>query len=232
MTAPSAQTRRAEGQGRRRGLLVALGLLVLVATLVAVVVLVSAPPSAPAPNGPTGVSETGDPQDTGDEENEPSTDPLRFDPPTAAPLSPSQDDEVERAESAAVAVVAAANEIAQRADGSAIGVDEIATGFVLGELESAAREQFDLGYRQVGEAKVTQTTASNVDLGADPATMILTVCVDVSGIDVLDETGKSLKASLYNPGRPVKHVYGAVFADDVWKLATHEIPDDQDCPLP
>ncbi|MFF2488879.1 hypothetical protein ACFVSU_20930 [Microbacterium sp. NPDC058062] len=201
--------------------------LVLIAAAVAVAVFLGTPPSAPAPPTSTGAVDTGDA-----EKDQASTEPLKFDAPSPAPISTSEADQVERAEDSAAAVVAATNDIAQRGDGSAVGLDKIATGFVLGELESAAQEQYDLGYHQVGEAKVTQTTASAVDLSVDPPTMTLTVCVDVSGIDVLDETGKSLKASLYNPGRPVKHVYGAVFEDDVWKLATHEIPDDQDCPLP
>ncbi|MFE5409668.1 hypothetical protein [Microbacterium sp. NPDC056569] len=235
MTAPRTQDQRADDRPRRRRL-VALAGLVLVAAAVAVAVYLGTPPSAPAPPTPAGALDAADtgenqpPPDTG--EDQPSTEPLGIEAPPTAPLSPSQDDEVERAEATADAVVSATNEIAQRGDGSAVGLDQIATGFVLGELEAAAQQQYDLGYHQVGEAEVTQTTASDVDLSADPPTMTLTVCVDVSGIDVLDETGKSLKASLYNPGRPVKHVYGAVFEDDVWKLATHEIPDDQDCPLP
>jgi len=227
MTAPSTQSRPADGRRRLNWLLAAAGLLVI-AAIVTAVILLSGSPSAPAPSA----QNSAEPVGTGDEEDEASTAPLQFEAPSPAPLSPSEDDEVERAETTAAAVVAATNEIAQRGDGSAVGLDQIATGFVLGELESSAREQFDLGYRQVGEARVTQTTASDVDLSVDPQTMTLTVCVDVSDIDVLDETGKSLKASLYDPGRPVKHVYGAVFEDGVWKLATHQIPDDQDCPQP
>lgn len=66
-------------------------------------------------------------------------------------------------------------------------------------LKPFAREQLDLGYRQVGDAVMTSVTASDVNLEATPATMTLTVCVDTSGIDVLDAAGNSLKASLYNP---------------------------------
>lgn len=138
--------------------------------------------------------------------------------------------EVEKATEAASAVIEAQNQIAQRADGSAIGAEMIATGFVLGELQSYAQEQRDLGYRQTGEARVTQVTVQSVDLTAAVPVMTLAVCVDVSGIDVVDAAGNSYKAALYNPGHPVKHIYGAEFADGTWKISTHDIPDEQDCP--
>ncbi|MDY0907922.1 hypothetical protein [Microbacterium sp. CFBP9034] len=226
MTAPSETGRVASS--RRRGARIAVAALVVLVAASIALALVVLLPSAPDPSAQAPVAtEAAEPPD-----DEPSTASLEFDAPAAVPLGPDEDAEVERAEETAVSAVAAINEMAQRADGSTVGLDQIATGFVLGELQSSARDRFDLGYRQIGEARVTQTTASAVDLEGDPPSMTLTVCVDVSDIDVLDQAGNSLKSSLYDPGRPVKHVYGAVFQDDVWKLATHEIPDDQDCALP
>lgn len=160
----------------------------------------------------------------------PSSDPLPITAPTSGPISDSEEAEVERATDTATTVVDTLNTIGKLGDGSAIGVEQIATGFVQGELEAFAREQLDLGYRQVGDAVVTSVTASDVNLESSPATMTLTVCVDTSAVDVLDAAGNSLKASLYNPGRPVTHIYGAEFVDDIWKISTHEIPEVQDCP--
>lgn len=161
----------------------------------------------------------------------PSTEPLPIEAPTPAPLTDSEEVEVERATDTATVVVDALNTIGQQADGSAVGIEQIATGFVEGEMQAFAQEQLDLGYTQVGDAVITSVTASDVDLAASPAVMTLTVCVDTSGVDVLDAAGNSLKASLYNPGRPVTHIYGAVFVDDVWKISTHDIPEAQDCPI-
>ena len=158
-----------------------------------------------------------------------STEPLAIAKPASAPLSDDEVAEAERAQNSVVAVVEANNEILTRGDGSSVGAEEIATGFVLGEIQSRAQEQMDWEYTQVGEAKVTSVTASNVDLDADPPVMTLTVCIDVSDVDMLDAAGQSMKAALYNPGRPVKHIYGAEFRDGVWKIATHDIPDQQDC---
>lgn len=175
-------------------------------------------------------SSTQKPVDDGDEDKNVSEDPLKTVPKVKdAPLSADEKAEVERATTAADAVVAALDEVSQRGDGSAVGVETIATGWVLGEIQSHAREQFDLGYKQTGNAVVTSVTPTAVDLAASPATITLKVCVDVSGIDVTDAAGNSLKDSLYNPGHPVAHIYGAVFEDDTWKISSHEIPDTQDC---
>lgn len=168
--------------------------------------------------------------DTGDDEDI-SEDPLTtIIAPTARPLSADEQAEAERASVAVDAVVAATDEISQRGDGSAVGIEAVATGWVLGELQSKAREQYDLGYRQTGEAAVTSVTTTTIDLASTPATITLKVCIDVAGIDVTDAAGNSLKASLYNPGHPVAHLYGAVFEGDTWKISTHDIPDVQDCP--
>lgn len=178
-------------------------------------------------------SETAAPLDAGDtgDEDDASDDPLNtVTAPITGPLSSDEQAETSRASAAIDSVVAATDEIAQRGDGSAVGIEAIATGWVLGELQSKAREQYDLGYLQSGEAKVTSITPTAVDLTAEPATITLKVCIDVSDIDVSDAAGNSLKASLYSPPHPVAHLYGAVFDDDAWKISTHDIPDVQDCP--
>lgn len=152
--------------------------------------------------------------------------------PSPAPLTDDETAEVQRADAAIDSLLAALDEVSQRGDGSAVGIESIATGWVLGEVQSRAREQYDLGYQQTGEATVTQSTPTEVDLAANPPTITIKVCVDVSEIDVIDTSGKSLKAALYNPGRPTAHIYGAVFDDGTWKVSTHDIPDVQDCPKP
>lgn len=152
--------------------------------------------------------------------------------PSPAPLTDDETAEVQRADAAIDSLLAALDEVSQRGDGSAVGIESIATGWVLGEVQSRAREQYDLGYQQTGEATVTQSTPTEVDLAANPPTITIKVCVDVSEIDVIDTSGTSLKAALYNPSRPTAHIYGAVFEDGTWKVSTHDIPDVQDCPKP
>lgn len=193
-----------------------------VGAIVTSIVVVSSNSASPSPVAT---------QKPADEDKSASAVPLKTVPtPTSGPLSEDQGVEVQRATVAADGVVTALDEVSQRGDGSAVGVESIATGWVLGEVQAHAREQFDLGYTQKGTSKVTSVTPVAVDLAASPATITLKVCVDVSGIDIVDAAGNSLKSSLYNPGRPVAHIYGAVFEDNAWKISSHDIPDTQDCP--
>ena len=155
--------------------------------------------------------------------------PLSVATPEPAPLG----DEETATVAATVAVedlVAAGNEILQRADGGTEGIDAIATGFVRGELQALAVERKQLGYTQVGAAEVTSVAVRSIDLTSAPPTALLEVCIDTSGLDVLDSAGKSVGDQLYQPGHPVLHLYGAVFTDGVWRISTHEIPDVASCP--
>lgn len=179
-------------------------------------------PKSPSPAEPSKVE--GEPQ----KEERASAKKLNPPPVTTGP-SGAEKTEVDRASKTAGLLVDSMNQISKRDAKASVGVDRIATGFVLGELQAQAQEQEDLGYRQIGEAKITSVKASALKLKSPKPSMTLTVCVDVSGVDVVDAAGKSLKASLYNPGRPVKHVYGAELLDNAWKIATHVIPDTQDC---
>lgn len=103
------------------------------------------------------------------------------------------------------------------------------TGFVQGEVEAMAAERESLGYTQVGAAVITSIEVRKARLDATTPRITLDVCIDSSGIDVLDSTGASLKASLYDPGHPVLNRYGAEYRDGAWKISTHEIPENGHC---
>lgn len=154
--------------------------------------------------------------------------PLAIPTPSPGPIG-TKDDSVEAVDKAVDTLIVATNQVLQRGDGSIDGAEVVASGFVLGELQALAAERQALGYKQVGEAKVTDVTVSAVDLNATPPTMNLTVCVDTSDVDVIDENGKSLKDRMYTPDHPVQHIYGAQFLSGVWKLVTHEIPEKGTC---
>lgn len=146
--------------------------------------------------------------------------------PTAAPVPPEEARAVEEATADLEELVRLADAVLQNPEASGVAIDAVAAGFVKGEIEALAAERRDLGYRQVGEARVVSVTPTSVDLAAAPPSMQLAVCIDASAIDVLDADGGSLKAELYNPGHPVLHLYGAQLIDGDWKIATHDIPDD------
>jgi len=171
---------------------------------------------------------TPEPDDPDDTPSQPPP-PLDIDDPEAGPVG-DEDEEVARASETVEAVVDVTTQVAQRADGQIGGLDDIATGFVLGEIQALSVEREHLELTQNGQAQVISIEAVSSDLDAEQPQMVLSVCVDVSEIELVDGAGNSQNDLLYDPGRPVRHLYGAEYVDDVWKLSTHEIPDEQDCP--
>lgn len=182
-------------------------------------------------NGDPSSDETATTQDPGDPDDTPSRPPppLDIDDPEAGPVG-DEDEELARASATVQAVVDVTTQVARRADGQISGLDDIATGFVLGEIQALSVEREHLELTQNGEAQVVSIEPISSDLDAEPPQMMLSVCVDVSEIELVDGAGNPQNDLLYNPGRPVRHLYGADFVDDVWKLSTHQIPDEQDCP--
>lgn len=156
------------------------------------------------------------------------TSPLAVDPPREGPIDDVETEQARVAEAVEL-VVEATNQIAQRGDGVVGGLESIATGFVLGELENLAREQAEQGYKQSGEARVVSAELLSSDLDADVPHIVLGVCIDVSEVTVTDANGTDVSDRLYDPGHPVRHEYGADFIDDVWMITTHEIPAVQNC---
>lgn len=169
-----------------------------------------------------------DPKPAATSTSTPAPKPLTLPTPTPGPIG-DKTDSVEAVDSTLDSFILATNQVLQRGDGSIDGAETVAAGFVLGELQALAAERKALGYKQVGDAKLTDVTVGAVDLTAKPPTMILSVCVDTSEVDVVDENGASLKDRMYTPDHPVQHTYGAQFLNGTWKIVTHEIPEKGTC---
>ena len=154
--------------------------------------------------------------------------PLSLPAPTSEPLGDAETTTI-AVDAAVASLVAANNEILQRADGGTAGLENVAAGFVWGELQAQATEREKLGYKQVGAATVVSTTVRALDLAASPPAAEIGVCIDSSKVDVIDTNGNSLSGLLYKPGTPTLNVYGAQYLDGHWKLVTHDIPDNAPC---
>lgn len=123
------------------------------------------------------------------------------------------------------------DQITTRADGEVGGLEKIAMGFVKGEMEALAAERSQMGVHQVGNAKIVSVDVGKINMKEKIPTMELNVCLDLSGIDVLDEQGNSLGDLLYKPKEPVLNIYGAEFHKGQWKISTHTIPEDSACKI-
>lgn len=138
-------------------------------------------------------------------------------------------EEVKKAEAVVSALINVTGQIAERADGQSEGLEKLTEGFVKGELEAMAFERWQMGVKQTGTAKIVSVSSENIDLQAEPARMDIHVCLDLHGIDVVDENGNSFEGLLYKPAVPVLNSYGAIFTDGQWKITTHTIPEDSAC---
>lgn len=172
-----------------------------------------------------------DPAVDNEDEEQPAPEPLTVLAPPASPLGDAAEAE-DVVDEVILTLVEAQNEVLQRADGGVEGIEDIAAGFVKGEIEALAAERAQLGFVQVGEIQIVSVEETDVDLGADPPSTQLRVCIDASGLDILDAAGNSQKALMYNPEGPVLHIYGAQYLDGRWKIATHEIPENSECTDP
>ena len=128
------------------------------------------------------------------------------------------------AASAVTSVITATNSLLTTPGSVPKDLARFTGGFVEGELLALAAERESLGYTQVGTTVITSITTAKKNLDGDPPTVVLNVCIDSSGVDVLDASGASLKASLYDPGHPVLNVYGAQYIDGTWKIVSHDLP--------
>lgn len=104
-----------------------------------------------------------------------------------------------------------------------------AVGAARGEIEAMRQSYADEGLTLVGRPRVVSTTLRSIDAKSSPATVVLDVCIDASGVDVLDQNGQSVGDRLYRPKAPVLHVYQLREVDGEWRVSRHAIPADSTC---
>lgn len=67
----------------------------------------------------------------------------------------------------------------------------VAAGPALQELQALVQEFDDNGWSMVGTPEVVSSTVVSVDAEADPPSAVIEVCLDSSGVDVVDSSGTS-----------------------------------------
>ena len=126
--------------------------------------------------------------------------------PTITSPTPQSDSEI--ASEAASALVAeyyaTVDGLGQQPTKSLEALSKVATGVQLSAQQTLLKSQRKAQQRQVGDTKLAKLDVQSVDLdNSDPdagkvPTVQIDVCWDVSGVDVVDATGKSIVSS----GRP------------------------------
>ncbi|WP_210509169.1 hypothetical protein [Naasia sp. SYSU D00057] len=146
---------------------------------------------------------------------------------SAAPTSPPTriyDSEAEAARAAEAAYLAyqrVADEVGWDGGLEAERYETVATGTALEEGLRSGQQYRENKARAVGETVVTQVTLQSVDLSDPTGAVTVYACVDVSGVDVVDESGQSL----VKPDRPPRVLFEVVTRQsDGWlKVAERSI---------
>jgi hypothetical protein len=120
----------------------------------------------------------------------PATAPTVTPTPKATAVFTSDADALKAAEKAYAAYLAASNEIAKSGWKSVDAYSDYETGDALRGDRSSASKFLKRGLRQIGESKFDSMHLEQVSKGA--LTLQTYLCLDVSGVDVIDSSGASV----------------------------------------
>lgn len=125
--------------------------------------------------------------------------------PTPSTTSPTPQSDSDIASEAASALVtkyyATVDRLGQQPSQSLDALSAVATGVQLTAQQTALKSQRKADQKQVGDTKIAKLDVQSVNLdNTDPdagkvPTVQIDVCWDVSGVDVVDATGKSIVSS-------------------------------------
>lgn len=154
--------------------------------------------------------------------------------PTPTTTSPTPQSDSEVASEAASALVAkyyaTVDRLGQQPRESLGALSTVATGVQLSALQTALKSQRKAGQKQVGNTKIAKLDVQSVNLdNSDPKagkvpTVQIDVCWDVSQVDVVDGTGKSIvNSSRADTGwtrLTVANYHYAASPTEGWRVAT------------
>lgn len=136
--------------------------------------------------------------------------------PTTTPVFASDEEALAAAEEAYAAYIAVSDQILIDGGTNPERLLEVATQEVYdSELEGFERRSQE-GLRSVGHTIIASTKLQTHESAGELVLVVLYVCIDVSGVDVVDAAG----ASVVSPGRPTKLPFEATFDVDDQSAAT------------
>jgi type V secretory pathway adhesin AidA len=145
--------------------------------------------------------------------------------PTRTPTVDARQQRIEDAKAAYVAYTAAVNDVMQNSGAGA--TEKIIAPYVSGDLRprlvSYYQQVVDQGLRQTGATKI-----ASLEVVSDDGTIVLDACLDNSGVDVVDPTGKSVLL----PGFPSRLVTVETLRqqdDGRWTLVRSETDQARPC---
>lgn len=111
--------------------------------------------------------------------------------------------------------------------GSLPDLTGVVTGSMLDELEAIRAEYENEGWTQLGAPEIVSLRVVEAPTADAPDDAIVEVCLDNSGVRIVDEDGNDVR----EPGSltRVLNIYVLRFIDGQWVVADHTFPDDTDC---
>jgi len=153
----------------------------------------------------------------------PDDEPVRPDPsPTASPIFASDEEALAAAEAAYGAFQVVEDQVSAAGGEGAEKFEEVAVGSALKSAEEGMATYVELGYRSVGSTGYKLPTLQQYDpySGGGTAVVSAYLCLDLTGLDVVDASGTSVVAAT----RPNQQAFEVSFdlIDDRLLLATRE----------
>lgn len=115
--------------------------------------------------------------------------------PTATPVFASEEEALAAAEASYTAYINASDEIGHEGWQDTSRFASVATGAALDDELSTAAELASNGWRLVGVSDFDTVTLQQYSQVGEEATVVVYLCLDVSGTDVLDPEGNSMVAA-------------------------------------
>lgn len=103
----------------------------------------------------------------------------------------------------------------------------VAKGLALDALGSTVAEYRERGWSQVGRPTVVSTQVTASDPDSDPPHAMLDVCLDYTGVDVVDTEGTSVVDSAAQTR--VLNIFEMEYQDGRWVLVDQSFADDTTC---
>ena len=148
----------------------------------------------------------------------PAPEPTPTSSPVATPVFASDEEALAAAEKAYADYLAVSDEIAQDGGADPERMETVAIGRGLKTAVDELREYQERGVRSIGHTSFTASSLESVHQSGNVVEVRFYVCDDVSQVDVVDNTGKSI----VQPGRPVKLPFQVTASADEARLLVSE----------
>lgn len=103
----------------------------------------------------------------------------------------------------------------------------VAAGPAQEQLRAALAEFADNGWVQEGAPSIVSSSVESIDPDADPPTAEVEVCLDHSGVDIVDTSGTSVVDP--NAEQRILTTFTMHYLDDRWVLYQQSFDDDTEC---